>query len=439
MQVSVENTGALSRKLTVALPAQDIAGKVSGKMQDLKRQVRLKGFRPGKVPMTVIEKRFGAQVRAEVVDELVNQSLQQALSQENLRVASPPQIDAQPPQADVDFTYTAEFDVFPELASLDLADLELEKPVAEVTDEDVDNMIETLRKQRQSWEEVDRAANSGDLVFFNFRFAGEDLSFPEEGEERAGAILGNGAFDETVEAELAGMAVDEEKSVKLSLPEGFQVEALGGKSGEMTLKVEKIQVPALPEVDDEFIAGFGVTEGGVEKFRSEVQDNLNRELKQTVSRVMRAGVMNRLVDQFPDLEVPASMISQEQQAMAETAKRQLEQRGQADAPLPDVANFAEAAERRVRAAMLVSEVARHNNLSVDTAKVQETIQEIASTYEDPAAVVNLYYSDENLLNNVQNLVLEEQAVDCVLGQAKVTESQVSFDELMNQASNGDNG
>lgn len=437
MQVSVENTGSLSRKMTIALPAQDIAGKVSGKMQDLKRQVRLKGFRPGKVPMTVIEKRFGSQVRAEVVDELVNQSFQQALSQENLRVASAPQIDAQLPEPDVDFTFTAEFDVFPELESLDLADLELEKPVAEVADADVDNMIETLRRQRQGWDEVERPAETGDLVFFHFRFAGDGFTFPEEGEERAGAIIGNGAFSEVVEAELSGMAVEQEKTATVTLSDEFRMQELAGKSGEMTLRVEKIQSPSLPEVDDDFIATFGVTEGGIEQFRSEVRDNLNRELKQTVSRVMRAGVMNRLVEKFPDLEVPPSMITQEQQAMAQAAQRQQQQAGIADAAAPDPAGFAEAATRRVKAAMLVSEVARHNKLSVDGTRVQQTIQEIASTYEDPAAVVNLYYSDENLLNNVQNLVLEEQAVDCVLSQAKVTENAVSFDELMNRASNGE--
>ncbi len=437
MQVSVENTGALSRKLTVALPAQEIEGKVSGKMQDLKRQVRLKGFRPGKVPMTVIEKRFGTQVRAEVVDELVNQSFQQALSQENLRVASAPQIDAQPPERDVDFTYTAEFDVFPELEELALGELEIEKPTAEVTNEDVDNMIETLRRQRQSWDEVERPATEGDLVFFHFRFEGDGETFPEEGEERAGAILGNGAFDASIEAELSGMAADAEKTSELTLAENFQIESLAGKTGNLSLRVEKVQAPTLPEVDEDFIKGFGVSEGGMDQFRSDVRDNLERELKQTISRVMRAGVMNRLVEKYPEMAVPASMIEQEQQAMAQTAQRQLQQAGQADAELPDPSGFAEAAERRVRAAMLVSEVARHNSLSVDGARVQETIQEIASTYEDPAAVVNLYYSDENLLNNVQNLVLEEQAVDCVLEQANVTETPVSFDELMNRASKGE--
>ncbi|MEM9533916.1 MAG: trigger factor [Pseudomonadota bacterium] len=436
MQVSIESTGNLTRRLTVALPAEEINGKVSGKMQDLRRQVRLKGFRPGKVPLTVIEKRFGQQVRQEVLDEMVNQSFQEAVSQEQLRIASAPQIDIESLEQNEDVRYTAEFDVFPELENLELAELEIERPVAEVTDGDVDNMIETLRRQRQRWEDTDRAAVDGDLVFFHYRVEREDGPYPEEGEERAGAILGNGTFDPTIESLLAGLSTGDEKSDAITFGETFHVEELAGASGQTTVRVEKVQEALLPEVDDEFIAGFGVEEGGLEQFREEVKQNLDRELKQTVSRVMRSGVMNRLLEQYPDLDVPEGMVAQEQQGMVQQAVQRMQQAGQADAPAPDAEQFSDAARRRVKAAVLVTEVARHNNLAVDGTRVRDTIQEIASTYEDPAAVVNLYYSDEKLLGSVQNLVLEEQAVDCVLEQAKVTDTPVTFDELMQQANSG---
>lgn len=433
MQVSVENTGSLGRKLTVQLPAQEIEGKVSNRIRDLGKQVRLKGFRPGKVPFQVLEKRFGKQVREEVVGEMIQQSFQTAVSQENLRPATTPQIDTPSPEADADFKYTASFEVLPELEELDLSTLEITRPVAEVTDADVDNMIETLRRQRQSWEDVERPVADGDLVLFHYSFETDGQRFPEEGEERAGAIVGNGAFDQAVEAELVGLSGDETKTAKVTLGDGFQNDALAGRTGQLSLRIEKIQASVLPEVDDQFIESFGISEGGLEKFRQDVRENLQRELKQTASRQLRNHVMSVVVDAYPDLEVPVSMIEAEQQAMVQQAQQQMQQMGQGDQPAPDPGQFAEAAERRVRAALLVTEIARHHDISIDGNRVREAINEIAATYEDPQAIANLYYGEERLMNNVQNLVLEEQVVDCVLDKAQVNEQSMSFDELMNPA------
>lgn len=430
MQVSLEHTSSLGRKLTVQVPSGDIEDKVTHRIRDLGRQVRLKGFRPGKVPFKVLEKRYGQQVRQEVVGELIQQSFQDAVSKENLRPVAMPEIAAQPPEPNKDLEFTASFEVYPELEQFQVEDMEVERITCDVTDVDVDQMIETLREQRQTWSDADRAAGDGDLVFFHFFVEGDEGRFPAENEERAGAILGRGAFDAEFEKKLVGVKANDEKTFKVAFSPEFRESSLAGRKGKASVRIEKVQEAVKPEVDEEFAASFGVTEGGLDTFRTDVRRNMERELKSALSRRLRASVLERLVDTFSDLEAPAAMIDAEAESMARNAQEQAQRMGIEAPPATSATDFREQAERRVRAALLVSEVARHGKLEVDAGRVRDMVTDIASTYENPQAIANLYYGDEQMLANVQNVVLEEQAVEWVVEKAKVVDKAMSFEEVM---------
>ncbi len=434
MEISVENTGTLGRKLTVQVPAEQVDERVDGRIKEMAQHVRLKGFRPGKVPMTVLRQRFGRDVRREIVGQVIQESFQQALVEKKLRPASPPSIDTDEGKAGVDLSYTASFDIMPELESLDVTSLKLERPVASVGDEDVDAMIETLRQQRRSWSDKEGAAVDGDLAFFSFNVdLGDGERFPAEGEEdaRAGAILGQGAFDAAFEAELIGKAGDDEVTFDCTFSETARETALAGKTGKVACKLERVQEAMLPEVDEEFIQSFGIESGDQDSFREEVRQNLDRELRQAVSRRVRQSVVDSLIEAYPDLTVPEAMVEQEAGSMREQARQQLQQAGGDPDQAPGADAFREQAEKRVRAALLITEVARHAELEVDMGRVRDMVNEVASTYDDPQAVVQLYYEREDLLSGIQNVVIEEQAVEWVMEEANVEERTLSFDEIMN--------
>lgn len=435
MEVSVENTSQLGRKMTVQLPAEEVDAKVEGRIKEMGQHVRLKGFRPGRVPFKVLRQRFGRQVRQEVVGELIQESFQRAVSEQNLRPASSPEISAEDDQSAGGLQYTASFEVIPELDSLDLSRLEIERPVAEVTEGDIDGMIQTLREQRRTWMDKEAAAEEGDLVFFRYQAELEDGRFPEdEADARAGAVLGHGAFDLNFEKALVGARVGDEKEFEVIFTDEARESDLAGRAATVSASVEKVQKSELPAVDEEFMASFGVTEGGLDQFRQEVRQNLERELKDAIARNLRQTVIGALVDQFDDLQVPAAMVENEIQSLRQQASAQLQQVGRDASQVPDEEAFRDQARQRVRGGLLVAEVARHAQLEVDMGRVRDRVNEIASTYEDPQAVVNLYYQREDLLGSIQNLVMEQQAVEWVLEQARVTEVKRSFDEIMNRAS-----
>ncbi len=433
MQVSVEQTGSLGRKLTVQVPSSEVEGKITDRLKELGKGLKMKGFRPGRVPFSVVRKRFGAQVRQEVVGEMIQNTFSEAVNQENLRPAGMPQIDTEPPQADADLQYTAAFDVFPEIENLDVSSIEIERPVAEVAETDIDDMIETLRQQRQSWVDVERKAAEEDLIYFHFSVDADGERFPAEGEERAGTILGRGLLGESFEKGLAGLKAGEDGQFEAEFPEEFRNKEIAGKSGNVSVKIEKVQEASLPEVDDAFAEAFGV-EGGVEQLREGVKDNLERELKQGISRTVRESTLEKLRSSFADIEIPQSLIDSEIQGLQAQAQQRAAQMGQQNAPVPAAELFTDAARQRVHSALLVTEIARHAELKLDENRVHEAIAEVASTYEDPQAVMNLYYTDQRLLSPIQNLILEEQAVDWVLENANVQDQPSSFADVMKQDS-----
>ena len=279
MQVSVEHTSNLVRKLTVSLPAEKIESQVSQRLRELSRNVRLKGFRPGKVPPKVIEQRFGAQVRNEAVSEVIRESFGEALRQEKLRPALPPSIETSGKPSGEEFQYVATFEVMPEVAAIDVSKLKVKRPTASVEDADIDQMIETLRLQRRQWKPVERAAKAGDMVLFESHVEVDGKRYPAEGEERSGTVIGSAAVFPEIEAKLEGLAADGTVDFEMSFPEQHGVAELAGKQGRMHVKVIRVSESLLPEIDAGFIASFGIAEGDVETFRKEVRANLERELK----------------------------------------------------------------------------------------------------------------------------------------------------------------
>lgn len=433
MQISLENTGTFERKLTVTVPANRLDDAVRTRLQSLSREVRLKGFRPGKVPMSVVEKRFGAQVREEAYGELVRNSMGEAMQQQKLRPAMAPRIMPVADAAEGELAFTAEFEVMPELDAVDVSGLDVERVESSVEDSDIDAMIETLRQQRRSWQPVERAAAPTDMVMFEFSATTDGGRVPAEGVERAGTILGSGAMLEAFEDQLVGMSADQEKSFSVDFPDAWRNPALAGKTAQVEVKLVRVQEASIPALDEEFIRSFGIADGDLEHFRRDVRANLERELSNALSARLKNEVIGKLVDQHADLDVPKGMIDAEAQALHRDAERQFQQ-GQAQRrnlpPVPPVEAFRETATRRVRAAVLVGSIAQQNEIRLDERRVREVLASIAATYEQPDEVIELYYGNPQLMSGLQQRVLEDQVAEWVAERAKVETRKLPFAEVM---------
>lgn len=421
MQVSIENVGSLGRKLTVRLPAARLEDTIRSRIQEMGRTARLKGFRPGKVPTKVIEQRFGGQIRNEALSEMIGSSFQEAVNQEKLRPAVQPSIATSGRPENGEIEYTATFEVLPEIGKLDVGAIEVVKPTASVTDADVEQMIETLRMQRRSWVQVERPAQEGDMVLFEYSAQGDGFRHPAEGTDRVGLVLGSNAYSPELEQHLGGKTAGAEFTATVQFPETTRVPALAGKSAEVSGKVVRVQEPQLPAIDEAFAASFGVKEGGLERFREDVRSNLDRELKGVLMGRLKAGVVEKLVDAHPELELPQSMIENEARLLARQANAPGEEAFVAYLPV---------ARRRVAAGLLIAELARQNEIRLEPRRVSEALATIASTYEEPEKVVELYTRDPQLMNALRNRVLEDQVVEWIAEHAKHSEQVLSFNEVM---------
>jgi trigger factor len=433
MQVFVENTSGAERRVTVQIPGTEVEEKVSAKLRELGKTVRIKGFRPGRVPPTVVKQRFGAQARQDVLNELVQQNLQQALQDENIRPAGYPRMEEAPKTNDVgNYEFSALVEVYPEIDTLDVSAIEIDSPKTEVNDEDVEEMLKTLRKQRISWEPVERKAKAGDQVLIEYAGETKEGRVPEEGMARLGIIMGESDFDE-LEKTISAMAPEEEKNVKLAFPDNFRDPELAGKKAKTDLKLISVSEGTEPEVDEEFIKSFGIEDGTQESFETEIRGNLERELKQATNTILRGQLIDQLNKATPDMVVPDTVVREE---AAHMAARLIQQQGQE--PDPEMVKnlvepFMEQAEVRVRAGLLLGEVAQQNAIRTDSGKVREAVELAASTYEDPEEVRQLYYNNQHLMQQVESSVLEEQVVDWVLENAKVTPKEMNFQEVITAA------
>ena len=429
MQVSLENTANLERRLIVSLPAERIEDVVGNRLREVARNANIKGFRKGKVPAKVIEQRFGAQVRNEAYGDLIRDSFGEAVRQEKLLVAGNPDIKAEPIVPGGELRYVATFEVVPDFGKIEPSKLKITRATCSIEESDIDAMIETLRQQRRSWEAVERAAQAGDLVVVETSATTAEGRVPAEGSERGATVLGSNVLYPALEARLAGMKAGDEAEVEVTFPDNWRVAALAGKAAKVQLKAVKVSEPRLPEVDEAFIKSFGIKSGKVEQFRKEVRANLERELKGNLMQRLRAEVADQLVAAYESVELPPRLVEAEARAMVSAAEQQARQQGQAGVKF-EAEQFMAQARRRVAAGLLVGEVARQNDLRLDGKRVSETLQLIASTYEDPQQVIDLYRNDPNLMSGLRNRVMEEQVIDWIAERADATDKALSFAELM---------
>lgn len=429
MQVSLENTTSLERRMTVSLPVERLDGVVGKRLQEIARTARLKGFRPGRIPPKIIEQRFGPKVRDEVMGELIRSSFDEAVRQEHVQPAGNPDIKTEPASEDGQIVYTATFEVVPEFGTIDVTTLQFNRHVSQVEETDIDAMFETLRQQRQSWNPVDRAAQAGDLVRIETHANTGDERVPAEGVEHGATVIGSSAMLPELELQLVGMSANEEREIEIAFPADWRVPQMAGRTVKVTVKVTQVAESFIPEIDEAFIKSFGVRSGKMDVFRKEVRANLERELKGNLMNRLRAEVAQKLIAAFATVEMPPRLVEFEARQMARTTAENARQQGQvnvADSPEP----YIHAARQRVAAALLVGEIARQNSLTIDPARVRETMQLIASTYEDPNQVIELYRNDPNLMRNLQNRVMEEQVIDWIAERANATEQTLSFTEVM---------
>lgn len=431
MQVSLETTQGLERKVTITLPAESIENQVKARLREVGKTTRIDGFRKGKVPVAILEKRFGQSVFAEVAQEQMQQNYIQAIIQEKVNPAGAPYFEPKNMKRGEDLEFTATFEVYPEVELSNVEKIEVERPVAEVTDADLDNMMETLQKQQATWVESKDAAAEGNRVNIDFLGTIDGEEFEGGKAEGFALELGAGRMIPGFEDDIIGKKAGEEVTVKVTFPEEYHAENLKGKDAEFAVKVNKVEAQELPELNDEFVTKFGISEGGVDALKTEVKANMTRELGQALKAKVKEQVIKGLLEAH-DLEVPKALIDQEVNVLRQQAMQRFG--GQVDANnMPELPAelFEQQAKDRVRTGLLLGEFIRTNEIKADDAKVKEIIETQASAYEDPTEVVNYYYNDEKLLENVRNLATEDQAIEMILEKAKVEEKSVSFDEIMN--------
>ena len=430
MQVSVESVGNLERRMTLRVPTDSVESQIGGRLREIARTARIKGFRPGKVPAKVIEQRYGAQVRGEVVDDLLQQGFDQAIRENALRLAGAPRIE--PSEAgEGELAYVATFEVVPDFGDIDVSALQVVRHTAEIGEDDIDRMIENLRLQRRSWTLVNRPAQVGDAADVETWSMVDGERLPAEGAERGVTMIGSGAMLADIENALIGMSAAEDNTLTVDFPEGWGVPQLAGKQVVVNVKVEQISEPVMPDVDPAFIKSFGVKSGEMAQFRTEIRNNLERELKGALMSRLRREVGEQLIATYAHVEMPARVVESEARAMVAQAVEQSRRQGrQVEAPADAYLDFIDSARKRVTVALLVGEIARRNELTLDPKRLNETLRLIASTYEEPQQVIDLYRNDRQLMSGLQNRVMEEQVIDWIAERAVHTDKPLSFQEAI---------
>lgn len=429
MQVSVETTQGLERRATITVPADVIENEVKRLLKDEYRNRRINGFRKGKVPPNVLQKLYGKEARARAASNLMQSKYFEAMMQEKINPVGMPAIEPKVNEEGKDLEFVATFEVYPEVKVAALDKLNVEKPDVEVTDKDVDNMLDTLRKQHATWEEIKRKSKKGERITIDFTGSIDGEEF-EGGKASDFALeLGEGRMIPGFEDEIIGMKAGEEKTIKVTFPDDYHAENLKGKEAQFVVVAKKVEERELPELSDEFVTQFGIQEGGVEALKAEVRKNMQRELKNAVQSKVKEQVLKGLVENN-DVHLPKAMVDQE----VDVLRRQAMQRfggNQAQMPQLPADLFEEQAKERVKVGLLLGEVIRGNELKVDEKKVDEIIENNASAYEDPAEVIAYYKGNEEMMQQIRNVALEEQAIEFILDNAKVKAKKTSFDALMN--------
>lgn len=431
MQVSLETTSGLERRLTVGVPAEQVENEIEKRLQQAARTVSIKGFRKGKVPLSVVKQRFGAGVRQEVVGEVISRSFYEAAVKENVKPAGQPSIEPKQLAAGKDLEYVATFEVYPTVELSDLSAFEIKRAKAEVTEADIDNMISVLRKHQAAWKVVDRAAQNDDQVNINFVGTKDGVEFAGGKADNQNLVLGSGSMIPGFEEGILGLKAGEQKTIEVTFPEDYQSEELKGAKAEFAITVNSVSEPELPELNEEFFKKFGVEQGGLEQFRKDVAANMARELNNALKAKVKLQVMDALLASH-SVEVPKALVANE----IEVLRNQMMQRfgGQRQnfdikSLLPDTM-FEEEAKRRVSLGLIVGEIVKTAQLKPEVERVNALIAEIASTYQEPEEVIQYYKGNRELMAGVESAALEDQVVDHILAAAKVSDEETSYEEVM---------
>ena len=424
MQVEVTSNG-LERRVTVALPAEQYDKEIVNRLKSLSRRVRVDGFRAGKVPLKEVERRWGGSVRQEVRTELANSSFYEAITKEKLRPAGTPHFEFQPEEPGNGLKYTAVFEVYPEFEIQIPPGFKIEKPTAEINDADIDKMVETLRKQRQTWETVTRGAREGDRMVMDFNGTLDGKDFPGNSAKEYAVVLGGGTLVGEFDSNLLGLKAGDEKGFDIDFPADYHAPDLAGKRVHFDVKVHSVAEPKLPELNEAFFKSFGPGAGDMEAFRAEVKSTMQREMDQAVKERIKVQVMDALMAANP-IQVPKALIEQELQVIKESGGSAGSARGVEDLG----GGLEERARRRVILGLLLAEIIKKNQFKAEPDKVRSAVNAIAAAYEQPDEVVAWYYARKDRLGNVEALVLEDQAAEWLVAQAQTQEKPMSYDDLI---------
>jgi trigger factor len=428
MQVSVETTGALERRMEVSVPRARIEQAIDERLKSVSRTAKLKGFRPGKVPLKVVRQQFGAQVRQEVLSDLMKSSFAEAVTQEKLNPAAGPRIEPLAVGPDEDLRYRATFEVLPEIEIKGAEGIAVVRAVAEVLEADVDAMVTNLREQRPRFDAVARAAREGDRVTMDFEGLVDGAAFEGSKGQDVAVLLGGGRMLKEFETGVTGMQAGEHRKVEVPYPSDYHNAALAGRTAVFDVHLKTVEEKRLPDLDDEFCREYGVVDGGIEQLRKEVRENMERELADNVRARLKQQLLDGLLKSNP-VEVPQSFVDGQVREMQIEAARRMGATDASQLPPPD--SFLEPARRRVALGLLVGELIRSRGIQLDRGRVEARLADIASGYPDPDAVIKAYSQNADALRQVENIVLEDQAVDLLLESAKVTDRPATFKEVMN--------
>ena len=435
MQVSVESREGLERRMTVEIPAEMVNGALEKRLREIARNAKIDGFRPGKVPLSIIRQRYSGQARQEVFGDLVQSTYFQALAKENLQPAGEPSIEPLQMEPAEGLGYVAVFEVMPEVKLQDLSEKVIVRPQVEVTDADLDAMILKLRKQRTTWNEITRKAQEGDQVTIDFKGFIDGEAFDGGSAEGVPLVLGTSSMIPGFEEGLLGVESGENRTLELNFPEEYRAKHLAGKAAKFDVVVKKIAEPILPKVDDEFAKVFGVAEGGVNGLHKEIRSNMERELQEKIRGVLKEQAMDLLLE-VNEVTVPKALIGQEAAALQQQTKQNMAQNGQTSSIDLPLNLFEDQAKRRVALGLILGEVIRENKIELDNERVRTRVEQFAQSYEDPQEVIDYYLKDKKQLAAIENVVLEEQVVDWVMEQVKVEDKARNFDDLMNNSHTG---
>lgn len=429
MQVSIEKTSGLERRMKVQVPAERVEREVEERLRTLGKRVKLNGFRPGKIPFDVVKQRFGEQVRSEVVTDLLQSSCNDAFMQEKLSPAGGPRIDSINDAPGKDLEFTAIFEVYPEFKLQGVEGIKLERPVAEVQESDIDAMVDNLRTQRAEWETVQRVAAKGDRVQVDFDGSIDGQPFAGGKADKAQVELGAGRMLEDFEQGLMGIAADEEREFDVRFPDDYQAKEVAGKTARFKVKAYQVEGRKLPALDDDFCKSFGITEGGIAKLRAEVSDNMRREMADTIQRKLKDQVLEALLA-ANSLDLPSTMVDEEIERLKQDALARMGIRDEKKASELPRDLFEEQARRRVSLGLIIGEIIKSQELRVDEKQIEERMERMAADYSNPGEALRSLRSNPTAMRQLESVALEDQAVQWVVDKAAVTDTPIGFKELM---------